>query len=479
MQLNLESNMEVTVIVIVIILIASVQGATWEEHLCDRARPEFSHTKGQPVVVPVLYNKTKYLDITWSTENILTGINCADAFEVEFQQVGGGRLTWSSWSAMVTCAPTKNGTIKIYHCTKFLNWRNCATRIRFRIIPHNSRNLNMKVRASPYEEVLIHCSFGIPSRVDVNRLSSGLYNKPLSPVEKASKLFVANSRDKRLRKLQESLERAWRNRRIRNERIKQQMEEREQEEKKKQERMKQQSKEKQQKKEFSPKPPPTSTIDTFTDTTTTSNPIDNIYPTANESIVVVDGATTTDSSWMCEYGEWSSWSNCTTPCGSGTKSRERNLHSGDQILCPFLSQTKSCFGTTCKQTEESSIERAVLLPGKYAEGRMKKGYEVRSNLKNFTNEQYTPLYCVTFQVESATRSCLKNIEFKSLQKGATVCSLCMKKSEESRTRCQGDGEEQQIQGFKLMLETRCFGTWKKIGVEQECTCEMDHSFLFV
>ena len=24
-----------------------------------------------------------------------------------FQSVGGGRLTWSDWSAMVSCAPTK------------------------------------------------------------------------------------------------------------------------------------------------------------------------------------------------------------------------------------------------------------------------------------------------------------------------------------------------------------------------------------
>ena len=47
-------------------------------------------------------------------------------------------------------------------------------------------------------------------------------------------------------------------------------------------------------------------------------------------------------------------------------------------------------------------ERAVLLPGRYSQHGAGRGYEVRSNLRNFTQqEEDTALYCVRLVVQRA------------------------------------------------------------------------------
>ena len=67
--------------------------------------------------------------------------------------------------------------------------------------------------------------------------------------------------------------------------------------------------------------------------------------------------------------------------------------------CQFTNSTKSCFGRNCSLDLNVVInERATILPGKYAKRREKKEYEVRSNLKNFDENEDTDLYCVHFQV---------------------------------------------------------------------------------
>ena len=47
-----------------------------------------------------------------------------------FQSIGGGRLSWSAWSAMVNCAPTRRNQTT-FTCLKQLNSRLCSSRIRF------------------------------------------------------------------------------------------------------------------------------------------------------------------------------------------------------------------------------------------------------------------------------------------------------------------------------------------------------------
>jgi len=76
-------------------------------HGCDRDRPEFSHVRGQPLVSGVKGKSgLTHLHIVWSLGQVLLAADCVDAFEVEFQQVGGGRLAWSQWSGMVSSVKT-------------------------------------------------------------------------------------------------------------------------------------------------------------------------------------------------------------------------------------------------------------------------------------------------------------------------------------------------------------------------------------
>ena len=103
-----------------------------------------------------------------------------------------------------------------------------------------------------------------------------------------------------------------------------------------------------------------------------------------------------DPSQQCVYSGWEDWSNCSSDCGSGTKSRSRSVLQGAD--CPYVNHTTSCFGRACSLDLNVVVrERATLLPAKYGKGRNKKEYEVRSNLKNFTEEENTELYCVHFQ----------------------------------------------------------------------------------
>jgi len=100
----------------------------------------------------------------------------------------------------------------------------------------------------------------------------------------------------------------------------------------------------------------------------------------------------------CLYSGWDAWTECTTLCGSGTRTRSRSVLQGLPGYCEFTNQTKSCFGRSCSMDLDVVVrERATLLPGKYGKGRDKKEYEVRSNLKNFTEDENTQLYCIQFQ----------------------------------------------------------------------------------
>ena len=101
----------------------------------------------------------------------------------------------------------------------------------------------------------------------------------------------------------------------------------------------------------------------------------------------------------CSYSDWSQWSQCSSLCGSGTKSRKRALTQGAIQYCLYSDQTKSCFGTACGVTNDKSAKaRATLLLGKFSQHKMESGYEVRSNLKNFTQEDNMELYCVRFEI---------------------------------------------------------------------------------
>ncbi|XP_060082502.1 mucin-2-like [Ylistrum balloti] len=50
----------------------------------------------------------------------------------------------------------------------------------------------------------------------------------------------------------------------------------------------------------------------------------------------------------CTVSEWNDWSSCSVTCGSGTKSRTREIISDTDVDCPKLNETDDCYLEDCK-----------------------------------------------------------------------------------------------------------------------------------
>ena len=72
----------------------------------------------------------------------------------------------------------------------------------------------------------------------------------------------------------------------------------------------------------------------------------------------------------CAVSNWTAWSDCSTGCGVGTKSRHRTILTKPRfggIQCPTnLKETTICNGRKCQRTlieEEKDIEKGMLYIG--------------------------------------------------------------------------------------------------------------------
>ena len=77
--------------------------------------------------------------------------------------------------------------------------------------------------------------------------------------------------------------------------------------------------------------------------------------------------------------------------------------------------------------------RASLIPAKHSQHTRSQGYEVRSNLKNFTVEaEEQELYCLQYKVATATSTCRDEPDLASLGSGNQVCALCTSRGVQHR-----------------------------------------------
>ena len=191
--------MQKSILIFTSIIAVFIEGNEYKGE-CDNETPEFSHLKGSPDISPVIgENGVSEVTISWTSQQIIFAADCADAFEVEYQQVGGGRMKWSEWSAMVGCAPyTMDQGVTQFSCNRRIHREMCARRVRFRVVAHNSRRKGgVKVVPSPYQETLIRCNKGgdVVS-VQTGVLTNGGDNKLLTEIEQHHMQMVARSRDR-------------------------------------------------------------------------------------------------------------------------------------------------------------------------------------------------------------------------------------------------------------------------------------------
>ena len=310
---------------------------------CDAETPEFSHLTGQPLITPVTGHghQISAVSISWTVDQLLFAPDCADAWEVEQQQVGGGRLSWSPWSAMVNCAPYRTSqSLKEFSCSRRLDKEMCGKRMRYRVVAHNSRRLDgVKVLPSPFQETLVRCSVsGGVTEVQDGLTTSGRDNKPLSDIERHHSDMVARSRDRVLRDRNNKRDRQV---------------------------------------EFRRTSSTTTTTTTTTTTKTTKRPTKvRVTTTVNTAVPVYgdldltlhddqyfgdhydyhsetinkkndEQAETAAAPISCSYSAWSPWTPCSSECGSGVTRRGRQVTKGSVYFCLYTNQTKSCYGTMC------------------------------------------------------------------------------------------------------------------------------------
>jgi len=194
----------------------------------------------------------------------------------------------------------------------------------------------------------------------------------------------------------------------------------------------------------------------------------------------------------CSVSDWSSWSPCSSSCGSGTSSRHRAVirpESNGGVSCPDLHQARSCTGKEgCPRRKSGHTrhdsaalrESAMILPGKYGQGDQDK-YDVRQNLKTFQEEENDDQYCVVFRVDKSSKSCLNRKETKRLRKGSQVCVSCESKATRPHLgdRCSGHGVENKTTRFKNVINPGCHGRWTKTEVFDKCPCDGGPDFIFV
>jgi hypothetical protein len=379
---------------------------------------------------------------------------------------------------MVGCAPTRESlAVTQFSCERRLTSQDCSTRLRVRVLPHNSRSSQVSDRPSPYEEVVINCILGVPIAIETDRLSSGRKLKAISGREYQDRQLVARARDKIL--VANERRRIWllENRRTTVSTT------------------------------SSTTTSPTSTSSTrntskrptsttvipeleitkeYTDPTLEDSfsydEYNNYYDYTNneddeEGTVAEDE---TDVPLSCSYTDWSVWTNCSSLCGSGTKSRTRALTHGSVQYCSYHNQTKSCYGSKCLGVGRSgrSMARATLLPGKYSQhGETETGYEVRSNLKNFTRQAVLPVYCVSYEVMAVSQLCSS----VTMTTGQAVCGVCTTKAVmDSEQQCRGSGVLATTTTWRMFMEPICSGTWRMLHQMQgDCNCDQNSTFVFV
>ena len=124
--------------------------------------------------------------------------------------------------------------------------------------------------------------------------------------------------------------------------------------------------------------------------------------------------------------------------------------------------------------------KANLLLAQYSNHDKNLGYEVRSNLKNFTVEQDTSLYCIQFELAYTSRACSSIPELRSLARpGAAVCALCTSKAVRAgEERCRGSGGAGAVTTWRMLIHPHCHGRWRHTLQTHECDCLEESSFVF-
>lgn len=202
----------------------------------------------------------------------------------------------------------------------------------------------------------------------------------------------------------------------------------------------------------------------------------------------------------CQMGEWSTWTECSNPCGKGSKQRKRAIVQERAFggkRCPGPRRQKQachgeygCLQQSVEYSREEMLEVGYIMPANFSIFRISKDYspqhDIRKNLffKNFQDNiiPRKPVYRAIYRVTHARGSCEDHPWAKVLKHGAEVCVECQPTSMNKRLeRCRGHGVFRQETMWNAIEVKNCHGKWKMITHHESETCnhQGDHDFVLV
>lgn len=143
-----------------------------------------------------------------------------------------------------------------------------------------------------------------------------------------------------------------------------------------------------------------------------------------------------------------------SPETTRSKFKSARVHSDDEQDPPHMTTT------------------ATLLPGRYGSIKVKKEYEVRSNLRNFSDSEKELSHCAAYKVGEITDEC--DVQ-RQVQRTMEICLTSAK-----RLPLAGQGNLNRKKGrFKMMLDTECGGEMQLLS-DRDCgKCEEDKTFIVI
>ncbi|XP_066545370.1 somatomedin-B and thrombospondin type-1 domain-containing protein isoform X2 [Amia ocellicauda] len=176
----------------------------------------------------------------------------------------------------------------------------------------------------------------------------------------------------------------------------------------------------------------------------------------------------------CVVGVWGPWSECSSPCGVGSKERTRQVTVPPRnggAPCPDLKQRRGCFGdnSVCSSVKEV----AKILPDSY-----KRSFKDPWRRPHMLMKEEKPSYCVYLRVKQSSLACRLGLWSTQLVKERSVCAECQGDAMGSRGRCGGDGLEAKRTFWAAASMPGCQGSWVREWSKENCTCPQN-SLIFV
>lgn len=176
----------------------------------------------------------------------------------------------------------------------------------------------------------------------------------------------------------------------------------------------------------------------------------------------------------CDVSPWGPWSECSSPCGIGSRERTRQVivpPRNGGMQCPDLKQHRGCLGHNPQCGPSEAVAR--ILPSTF-----KRDFRDPWRRPHMVIKQEKPSYCVNFRLKHMGGACHLQLWTSHLVRERLVCVECQVTAMGSGDRCVGDGLHNIRTFWTAASVPGCQGSWVQESFQEACSCPL-HSLLFI